>query len=142
VDVLGRFLNMNVDLYNFVSALNCILAQRLVRKICESCKIERFLTQEEAEALQLAVPDGKRIKVYEGGGCFECRHTGYQGRSGIFEILRVDEKIKELINNQADVQLIKREAARLGMKTLRQAALRKLADGVTTYEEVVRVTAL
>ncbi|MEM8934413.1 MAG: type II secretion system protein GspE, partial [Acidobacteriota bacterium] len=113
-----------------------------VRRICTGCKTERYLTADEAEALALSVPTGKRIKVYEGAGCFECRETGYRGRSGIFEILPIDEKVKEMINDEADAQLIKREAVRRGMKTLRQAALRKLADGVPTYEEVVRVTAL
>ncbi|MEM6793656.1 MAG: ATPase, T2SS/T4P/T4SS family, partial [Acidobacteriota bacterium] len=139
---ISRLGDLGIERFMISSTLLGAMAQRLVRKICDGCKTERYLSQDEAEALSLSVPDGKRIKVWEGAGCFECRHTGYRGRSGIFEILQVDEKVKELINEQADTQLVKREAARLGMKTLRQAALRKLADGVTTYEEVVRVTAL
>ena len=85
---------------------------------------------------------GKRIKVKEGSGCFECRGTGYVGRSGIFEILAVDDSIKHLIVNGSDAPEIKREALKNGMRTLRQSALRKLAEGVTTFEEVVRVTGL
>jgi len=88
------------------------------------------------------VPPGKRIKVHEGAGCFECRQTGYLGRTGIFEILPVDDKVKEMIIDGVEAPKIKREVVSAGVKTLRQSALRKLADGITTFEEVVRVTAL
>ncbi|MDA8020207.1 MAG: GspE/PulE family protein [Thermoanaerobaculia bacterium] len=138
---ISRLEDLGIERFMISSTLIGTMAQRLVRRICQNCQVERFLGKEEAETLSLTVPEGKRIKVYEGEGCHECRLTGYQGRSGIFEILSVEEKIKELVNDGADTQLIKREAVRLGMKTLRQAALRKLADGVTTFEEVVRVTA-
>ena len=80
--------------------------------------------------------------MQEGQGCFECRSTGYLGRSGIFEILAVDDAIKELIVSGADAPTVKREAVKNGMRTLRQSALRKLAEGITTFEEVVRVTGL
>jgi general secretion pathway protein E len=139
---ISRLLDLGIEKFMIGSTLVGAMAQRLVRKICSHCKVERFLTHEEAEMLNLQVPPGKRIKVYEGEGCFECRQTGFLGRAGIFEILPIDEKIKELINEGADVQRIKREAVRNGMRTLRQAALRKLADGVTSFEEVLRVTAL
>jgi type II secretory ATPase GspE/PulE/Tfp pilus assembly ATPase PilB-like protein len=88
------------------------------------------------------VPDGKRVRVKEGAGCFECRGTGYLGRAGIFEILTVDDKIQELVIAGSDAPEIKREAVDRGMRTLRQSALRKLAEGVTSFEEVVRVTSL
>jgi general secretion pathway protein E len=139
---ISRLLDLEVEKFMISSTVIGCMAQRLVRKICQNCRTERFLSTEEAETLSLSVPEGKRIKVYEGAGCFECRQTGYFGRAGIFEILPIDEKVKELINEGVDSQRIKREAVRSGMKTLRQAALRKLADGVTTFEEVVRVTAL
>ncbi len=90
----------------------------------------------------LTIPQGKRIKVYEGAGCPDCRGTRYLGRSGIFETVPVDDAIKPLIIEQADSQRIKREAVKNGMRTLRQSALKKLAEGVTTFEEVVRVTTL
>ena len=118
------------------------MAQRLLRKICEHCMHERFLTQDEVTTLRLAVPPGKRVKVKEGEGCFECRGTGYIGRTGIFEMLPIDDAIKTLVINGADIPEIKREATKNGMRTLRQSALRKLAEGVTTFEEVVRVTGL
>ncbi|RMH18422.1 MAG: type II/IV secretion system protein [Acidobacteria bacterium] len=139
---ISRLADLGVERFLIASTLIGTMAQRLVRRICQHCITERYLTPDEAEALHLSVPAGKRVKIYEGQGCFECRNTGYRGRSGIFEILRIDDKIKELIVEGADAQHIKREAMRLGMKTLRQSALRKLADGVTTFEEVIRVTAL
>ncbi len=139
---ISRLSDLEIERFLIASTVIGTMAQRLVRRICKHCTTDRFLTVEEADALRLTVPEGKRIKVREGEGCFECRQTGYLGRSGIFEILPIDDKVKELIIEGADAQLIKREAIRSGMKTLRQSALRKLADGVTTFEEVVRVTAL
>ena len=139
---ISRLGDLGVEDFLIASTLIGIMAQRLVRKICSHCGADRFLEANEAEALRLTVPQGKRIKVREGEGCFECRQTGYIGRSGIFEILTIDDKMKELIIEGREGQLIQREAVRSGMKTLRQSALRKLADGVTTFEEVVRVTSL
>jgi len=92
--------------------------------------------------LRLTVPPGKKIKVKEGQGCHDCRGTGYLGRCGIFEILPIDDSIKHLIVEGKDAPEIKREAIKNGMRTLRQSALRKLAEGATTFEEVVRVTGL
>jgi type II secretory ATPase GspE/PulE/Tfp pilus assembly ATPase PilB-like protein len=88
------------------------------------------------------VPEGKKVRVREGEGCHECRGTGYFGRTGIFEILPVDDAVKELIIQGADTPEIKRTAVEHGMRTLRQSALRKLAEGITTFEEVVRVTGI
>ncbi|MCP4656551.1 MAG: Flp pilus assembly complex ATPase component [bacterium] len=139
---ITRLADLGIERFLVCSTLIGTMAQRLVRRICPNCVSERFLTSEEAETLRLTVPDGKRLKTKEGAGCFECRNTGYVGRSGIFEILPIDDKIKELIIEGADAPKIKREATRAGMKTLRQSALRKLADGVTTFEEVIRVTAI
>ena len=102
----------------------------------------RHLSAEELATLRLTVPDGKRVRVKEGAGCFECRGTGYFGRTGIFEILPVDDAIQELVVAGAGAAEIKREAVARGTRTLRQSALRKLAAGMTTFEEVVRVTGL
>ncbi len=139
---ISRLGDLGVESFLVASTLIGTMAQRLVRRICEHCSAERFLTREEAESLHLSVPPGKHIKVHEGAGCFECRQTGYRGRSGIFEILPIDEKVKEMIIDGVDAPKIKREVVSAGITTLRQAALRKLADGITTFEEVVRVTAL
>src|SRR5262249_20100510 len=139
---ISRLVDLGVERFLISSTLIGTMAQRLVRKICPHCPSDRYLTPEEIATLRLAVPDGKRVRVREGSGCFECRTTGYIGRSGIFEILPVDDAIKHLVVTGADAPEIKREAVKNGMRTLRQSALRKLAEGVTTFEEVVRVTGL
>ena len=139
---ISRLGDLGVERFLVASTLVGSMAQRLVRKVCPHCAQDRYLSDDEVATLRLAVPRGKRVKVREGEGCFECRSTGYLGRSAVFEILRVDDAIKHLIVQGADSPRIKREAVKNGMRTLRQAALRKLADGVTTFEEVVRVTTL
>jgi general secretion pathway protein E len=139
---ITRLVDLGVERFLISSCLIGAMAQRLVRKICPHCVTERTLTTEEANALRISVPPGKRIKVKEGAGCHDCRGTGYLGRTGIFEILRIDDAIKQLIIEGKDAPEIKREAMKLGMRTLRQAALKKLAEGITTFEEVVRVTGL
>jgi general secretion pathway protein E len=139
---ISRLVDLGVERFLISSTLVGSMAQRLVRKICPHCATERYLEPEEVNTLRLAVPQGKRVKVKEGEGCFECRGTGYFGRSGIFEMMPLDEGVKNLIIQGADAPEIKREAVKNGMRTLRQSALRKLAEGVTTFEEVVRVTGL
>ena len=139
---ISRLVDLGIERFLISSTLIGTMAQRLVRKICPHCPTDRYLSPEEIAALRLAVPEGKRVRVREGQGCFECRTTGYIGRSGIFEILPIDEAVKHLIINGSDAPEIKREAVKNGMRTLRQSALRKLAEGVTTFEEVVRVTGL
>jgi general secretion pathway protein E len=139
---ISRLVDLSIERFLISSTLVGAMAQRLLRKICPHCTTERHLTADEVATLRLAVPPGKRIKVREGEGCFECRGTGYLGRTGIFEILSMDEAIKSLVIKGADSPEIKREAVKNGMRTLRQSALRKLAEGVTTFEEVVRVTGI
>ena len=139
---ITRLIDLEIERFLISSTLIGAMAQRLVRTICRNCVGERTLSAEEAASLRLTVPSGKRIRVKEGRGCHECRGTGYRGRSGVFEILPIDDTIKALVVEQKDAPEIKREAVRLGMKTLRQSALRKLAEGVTTFEEVVRVTGI
>jgi type II secretory ATPase GspE/PulE/Tfp pilus assembly ATPase PilB-like protein len=139
---VSRLVDLGVERFLISSTLVGTMAQRLVRRICPHCVTERHLEPEEIAALRLAVPPGKRVKVKEGEGCFECRNTGYLGRTGIFEIMPIDDALKNLIIGGADSPEVKREAVKNGMRTLRQSALRKLAEGVTTFEEVVRVTGL
>ncbi|HSL81909.1 MAG TPA: GspE/PulE family protein [Thermoanaerobaculia bacterium] len=139
---ITRLSDLGVERYLVSSTLTGAMAQRLVRKICPHCTTERHLSEDEVRTLRISVPQGKRVKVKEGEGCVECRGTGYLGRTGIFEILPIDEGVKELVARGADSPEIKREAVNRGMRTLRQSALRKLAEGVTTFEEVVRVTGL
>ena len=137
-----RLVDLGIEKFLISSTLIGAMAQRLVRKICEGCKTNRPLTIEEAAMLNLQAPAGKRIIVKEGAGCIRCRNTGYFGRTGIFEILTIDNSIRDLIDRGEDFLKIKETAMKRGMRTLRQSALRKLAEGITSFEEVVRVTGI
>jgi len=137
-----RLIDLGIQPFLISSTLIGTMAQRLVRKICEDCKRNRPLTVEEAGMLNLQAPPGKRIIVKEGAGCIRCRNTGYFGRTGIFEILPIDNAIRDLIDRSEDFLKIKDMAIKRGMRTLRQSALRKLAEGTTTFEEVIRVTGI
>ncbi|HYM62516.1 MAG TPA: GspE/PulE family protein [Thermoanaerobaculia bacterium] len=137
-----RLIDLGIQPFLISSTLIGAMAQRLVRKICEDCKQNRPLTVEEAGMLNLQAPVGKRIIVKEGAGCMRCRNTGYFGRTGIFEILPVDNALRDLIDRSEDFMKIKETAIKRGMRTLRQSALRKLAEGITSFEEVVRVTGI
>ncbi|HEV7505278.1 MAG TPA: ATPase, T2SS/T4P/T4SS family [Thermoanaerobaculia bacterium] len=139
---ISRLADLGIERFLISSTLIGSMAQRLLRKICHHCATERYLEADEVATLRLAVPQGKRVKVKEGEGCFECRNTGYLGRTGIFEMMPLDDSLKALIVSGSDAPELKRDAVKNGMRTLRQSALRKLAEGVTTFEEVVRVTGL
>jgi type II secretory ATPase GspE/PulE/Tfp pilus assembly ATPase PilB-like protein len=140
VDVLGRFLNMNVDLYNFVSALNCVLAQRLVRKICPHCKraVPPSAHLLEESGLEAAIVAERTF--YEGAGCIECNGTGFHGRLAISELLDLSDHIRELILDRRPASEIKRAAKEEGMSFLRESALEKVFSGVTTLREINKVT--
>src|SRR6185312_13390255 len=140
LDVLGRFLNMGVEAYNFVSALNCILAQRLVRVICEHCK--RRVRYPDALMVESGlVPDEWRsFPFYEGRGCMECSGTGFRGRSAIHELLDLTENIRELILERRPTSEIKRAAKADGMTFLRASALDRIREGITTLREANKVT--
>jgi type IV pilus assembly protein PilB len=140
LDVIGRFLNMGVEPYNFVSALNCILAQRLVRVICNHCKRpveypESYLVE---SGLDLAV--WRQIAFYEGAGCFECGGTGFRGRTAIHELLDLSERIREMILDKRPSSEIRRVAREEGMTFLRESALEKARNGTTTLREINKVT--
>jgi general secretion pathway protein E len=137
-----RLVDLGIQPFLISSTLVGTMAQRLMRRICEDCKRNRPLSVEEAGMLNLQAPPGKRIIVKEGAGCIRCRNTGYFGRTGIFEILPIDNAIRDLIDRSEDFLKIKEVAVKRGMRTLRQSALRKLAEGVTSFEEVVRVTGI
>ncbi|PYQ35061.1 MAG: type II secretion system protein E, partial [Acidobacteria bacterium] len=127
-----RLIDLHIQPFLISSTLIGAMAQRLLRKICEDCKRNRPLTVEEAGMLNLQAPAGKRIIVKEGAGCIRCRNTGYFGRTGIFEILPIDNAIRDLIDHSEDFLKIKEMAIKRGMRTLRQSALRKLAEGITS----------
>jgi type IV pilus assembly protein PilB len=140
VDVLGRFLNMGVDPYNFVSALNCILAQRLVRMVCVNCsKPVKYPDSVLAES-GLNVDQYRNSAFYEGEGCLDCNGTGYRGRTAIHELLDLSDRIREMIIERRPTSEIKRVAHDEGMTFLRESALAKVESGMTTLKEINKVT--
>lgn len=140
VDVLGRFLNMNVEPYNFVSALNCVLAQRLVRRICPNC-MERIVYPEEV-LLESRIPleAASKVEFYEGKGCLDCNGTGYRGRMAIAELLNLTDNIRELIIDRKPSSEIKKAGREEGLITLREAAVEQFLAGRTTLREINKVT--
>jgi type IV pilus assembly protein PilB len=140
VDVLGRFLNMGVEPYNFVSALNCVLAQRLVRMICTHCKAPVRYSDEELESFGLAPSEWRNVPFFDGPGCIECGGTGYHGRTAIHELLDLSDRIRELILEKRPSSEIRKAAHEEGMKFLRDSALARVKAGVTTMKEINKVT--
>jgi type IV pilus assembly protein PilB len=140
VDVIGRFLNMGVEPYNFVSALNCILAQRLVRLICENCRTAVHYAPEVLVASGLDPQQWSQVPFYEGQGCIECAGTGFRGRTAIHELLDLSDRIREMILAKKPTSEIRRAAREEGMRFLRESALDKVRTGLTTLKEINKVT--
>ncbi len=140
VDVLGRFLNMGVEPYNFVSALNCILAQRLVRVICDSCRTAVHYPNDVLEASGLDPLQWSQVALYEGQGCIECAGTGFRGRTAIHELLDLTDRIREMILEKRPTSEIRKAAREEGMRFLRESALDKVRGGFTTLKEINKVT--
>jgi type IV pilus assembly protein PilB len=140
IDVIGRFLNMNVDLYNFVAALNCVLAQRLVRKLCSTCKRHYRPTDEEIAISGLPLEVRDQHEFYMSVGCDACNHTGYRGRTAIHELLDMSDTIREMIIERRPGSEIRRQAEKEGLSSLRTAAVKKVYSGQTTLHEINRVT--
>jgi type II secretory ATPase GspE/PulE/Tfp pilus assembly ATPase PilB-like protein len=140
LDVLGRFLNMGVEPYQFVSALNCVLAQRLVRNICVHCKRSAKITRAmlEESALDPALEHSGRF--FEGGGCIECGGTGFKGRTAICELLDLSDNIREMILDRRPTSEIKKAAREEGMRFLRESAVERVLLGSTTLREINKVT--
>jgi type IV pilus assembly protein PilB len=139
-DVIGRFINMGVEPYNFVSALNCILAQRLVRVVCVHCKKVVHYSPDVLRASGLDPDVWGQVPFVEGPGCLECSGTGFRGRSAISELLDLSDHIREMIISRRPTSEIKRVAREEGMTFLRESALAKVRDGVTTLKEINKVT--
>ena len=140
IDVIGRITHMGIDLYNFVTALNCVMAQRLVRKICPQCRAQ---AQVEPELIELSGLDPKLAAThawYEGRGCDHCHGTGYRGRHAITEFLALTPVMRQAILERRPADELQRLAMREGMQTLRQSALAKALGGETTLKEINRVT--
>ena len=141
IDVIGRFLNMGVEPYNFVSSLNCVLAQRLVRLLCPTCKRPFTPTAEELHSSGLRpedVPAGQPF--FRSVGCDACNHTGYRGRTAIHELLDMSDTIREMIIERRPGSEIRRQAEKEGLSSLRESAVKKVFTGMTTLHEINRVT--
>jgi general secretion pathway protein E len=138
-----RLVELGVEPFLLSSVLRGVIAQRLIRRICERCAVEGTLNAEQIAALGLKVPVEKResLRVRWGEGCVDCRHTGLFGRTGVFEMLDVGRRIRTLINEGKDANELSHAGRIEGMEPLRDAAIRRLAEGITTFEEVVRLTA-
>lgn len=139
-DVIGRFIHMNIEPYNFVSSLNCVLAQRLVRTLCEHCKAPVKVDPKLLEESGLDPGKYKDFTFYEAKGCRDCNNTGYKGRTAIVELLDLTDEIREMIVGKHSSAMLKKAAREAGTIFLREAALEKLFEGKTTLQEINRVT--
>ena len=138
VGAISRLSDMNVDSFLITSSLMGVVSQRLVRKICPNCKIS--YNAELGEKKALGYPLEKELALYKGEGCDKCSQTGYKGRVGVYEILKITKSIRNLINKGATEEEIESKARELGMETMKEDAARKVIDGETTVEEMLRVT--
>ena len=140
LDVLGRFLNMGVEAYQFVSSLNCVMAQRLVRMICGECRRRTTITAEVLQESGLDPALAAAHEFFDGAGCIECGGTGYRGRTAVCELLDLTDELREMILARAPTSEIKRVMRAKGMRFLRDAAVEKVLSGVTTLREINKVT--
>lgn len=137
---INRLLNMGVEPFLVASAVNLITAQRLARRVCSECKEPEEIPVQALIDAGVAPEEAPSYVCYKGTGCSKCNNTGYKGRVGFYQVMPMLEEIRELILNGANTAEIKRESMRLGIKTMRQSGLAKLKEGVTSFEEVLRVT--
>ncbi|HRJ89016.1 MAG TPA: GspE/PulE family protein, partial [Pyrinomonadaceae bacterium] len=140
IDVIGRFLNMGVEPYNFVSSLNCVLAQRLVRLLCATCKRPFEPTEQELLESGLRPEEHSDRVLFRNVGCDACNHTGYRGRTAIHELLDMSDAIREMIIERRPGSEIRRQAEKEGLSSLRESAVKKVFGGHTTLHEINRVT--
>ncbi len=138
---VSRMLDLGAEPFLLATTLVGVIAQRLLRKVCLNCRFEKDLSYEQAMALGLELQPEDRFQVWHGAGCPRCRGTGLKGRIGVFEVMEVGEKLRQLIQDGNDANELRLAAARDGMLSLRQAAIKKMALGMTSFEEVLRVTA-
>ena len=140
IDVLGRFLNMGVEPYQFVSALNCVLAQRLVRTLCRDCRRPAELAESALRESAIDPAAAAGHTLYEGGGCIECAGTGYRGRTALGELLDLTDDLREMILERRPASEIKAAAHATGMRFLRESAVEQVLAGRTTLHEINKVT--
>jgi type IV pilus assembly protein PilB len=137
---IARLLDLGVEPFLVTATLEGIVAERLVRKICENCKTSYQPTENQLMELQLTPEDVKGKKLYYGRGCEKCNNTGYRGRTGIFEIMLFNDEIRDLVMQQASANVLRAAAQKAGMRLLRDNGLAAIYDGITTIDEVIKET--
>jgi type IV pilus assembly protein PilB len=138
---ITRMIDMGIEAFNVASAVNLVVAQRLVRRICKECKAEARYTDVELSALGTDLESLRQIKFMKGTGCDACSGTGYKGRAGLYEVMALSPELRRMILRGASVADIQEQAVKDGMLTLRMDGMKKVERGVTTLEEVVKETA-
>jgi type IV pilus assembly protein PilB len=139
-ETITRLMNMGIEPFLVATSVHLICAQRLIRRICKDCSEEVEVPEKTLIAEGFTPEEAKTVKVRKGKGCTTCNNTGYKGRCGLYEVMEVDDEIKELVLVGASALELKRKAIERGMLTLRRSGLTKVAEGVTTLEEVARET--
>jgi type IV pilus assembly protein PilB len=138
---VSRLLNMGVEPFLITASLNAVVAQRLCRKICSDCKVDATVNPQTMVDLQMSPAQIEGATIQRGEGCHTCSETGYKGRVAVYEVMTMHDELKEMLLNGASTAELKSEAVRMGMRTLRQSAIRKMLEGMTTADEVARVSA-
>jgi general secretion pathway protein E len=136
---VARLIDLGGEPFLVASTLLGVLAQRLVRKVCRHCESSELLTQAQLRILNVRTRSGKPLRAKKGKGCHHCRYTGLRGRTGLFELMEVDETVRKLILKNSDTITLKNALRQKGMETLLECGIRKIIEGTTTFDEVVRV---
>jgi type IV pilus assembly protein PilB len=137
---VARLIDIGVQPFLVASSIRAMMAQRLVRRLCSRCKKPADLTETELRALRIEPGQLREARVMKAPGCEHCRHTGYRGRMGIFEIFLIDDEVRHMINKRSSTLLLRQRARELGMRTLREDGVRKILAGLTSAEEVISIT--
>jgi type II secretory ATPase GspE/PulE/Tfp pilus assembly ATPase PilB-like protein len=137
---VARLVDIGVQPFLVASSIRAIMAQRLVRRLCSSCKEATSLSETEMRALRIEPGQMGEANVMKPVGCDQCRQTGYKGRMGIFEIFIIDDEVRHMINKRSSTLLLRQKARELGMRTLREDGVRKVLSGLTSAEEVISIT--
>ena len=136
---ITRLIDMNIEPYLIASTLACVVSQRLIRRLCDHCKVQITPDPNKLKRLGISAVEAKTIKFYEPKGCDNCLKTGYRGRLAIFEMMPIEDEIAKLIVQRADAKIIRQKALEMGMTLLVTDGVRRIKEGVTTMEEVISV---
>jgi type IV pilus assembly protein PilB len=137
---INRLMNMGIEPFLVASSLNLVCAQRLVRRVCQSCRVDDPIAAQTLERIGFSAEDARAVRPCKGKGCDKCNKTGYKGRVGLYEVMEITSELRELVLVGASALELRRTAIEEGMITLRGSGLQKVKDGVTSIEEVLRET--